>query len=331
MNRIFISFLILILMVGNCLPSGLNIVNPLIRKKLILDKISTAPGCSYNLRRVNSQYTGPIVNCRRTTDSVARDIYYNSDGTVCQYDLNIFNSGRSNCTVDVWYDQSGNNRHQYQSVAADQPGIYTNGTINTLKGTPALLFNGSSDYFQSNDFNTNNPGVQYTFMLKSNQGLTFNYLGSGWGSGGSLTMLVEGSTGTGYPSFRSSQNYNNNALCSLSAVNSGGTNTINYPYTSYVACFLGNTTLSQFSTTYNTVYINSIVFGQPGAPSANTLPTYVGLTNSLAVGIRSTNGAGGYWTGYMIDNICWPVVLNPSDVENLGLNQFKYAGILTGQ
>lgn len=55
----------------------------------------------------------------------------------------------SNLFVTTIYDQSGNNYHLTQITAANQPQLVINGAINRVNGKPAILFDGSNDWFRT--------------------------------------------------------------------------------------------------------------------------------------------------------------------------------------
>lgn len=81
---------------------------------------------AYSLKLINSSYTGPIVNIRRSSDNVVMDFYGVSNIVLLRnssgIELSTWLSG-SVGYVTTWYDQSSNNKHATQTTASSQPKI----------------------------------------------------------------------------------------------------------------------------------------------------------------------------------------------------------------
>ena len=110
----------------------------------LLDTYSGA-AAAYSLRRLNTAYTGPVVQVRRSGDS-AEDTFSATevgDGTLAAWVT--AGGGTENGFVKTWYDQSGNGNDASQATAASQPQIVASGAV-VAKG---LSFNGTS-YFLEN-------------------------------------------------------------------------------------------------------------------------------------------------------------------------------------
>lgn len=107
---------------------------------LPLDSFAT-PAAAYSMRRLKSSYSGPAIRLRRASDNAEADIgFLGFTGfTGAPIDVAAANAhcAATSCTVAVWYDQSGNNRHQPQGSVGDQP-VYLaacNGTLPCLTTT----------------------------------------------------------------------------------------------------------------------------------------------------------------------------------------------------
>ncbi len=108
---------------------------------------------AYSLRKVKSDYTGPAVRIRRTSDDIDADVAFDTNDTVSndsivtevlsgnQSTLQAFISG-TNAAVAIWYDQSGNSNNATQTTDANQPLIAESGNLKDhldFDGTDDLL------------------------------------------------------------------------------------------------------------------------------------------------------------------------------------------------
>jgi hypothetical protein len=98
-----------------------------------LDVVSGA-AMAYSLRNINTAYTGPVVQLRRSSDSAIRDCYESelTDGTVATW------TSSGDAFVRTWYDQSGNARNVQQTTLSLQPQLVSSGSVLLLNGKPAI-------------------------------------------------------------------------------------------------------------------------------------------------------------------------------------------------
>lgn len=80
---------------------------------------------AYSLKSLTLDYTGPLVNVRRASDSATGDFYGDSSGKlgleyISGQSLTDWLGG-SNGYVVTWYDQSGNSRNATAGAEANQP------------------------------------------------------------------------------------------------------------------------------------------------------------------------------------------------------------------
>lgn len=102
--------------------------------------LDTYPGAAaaYSVRRLNSNYTGPALRVRRSSDNTEQDIDYESTNLNTAALLAF--CGLSNGYVVTWYDQSGNGKHATQTTAINQPQIVANGGVIYKNGKPTIDF-----------------------------------------------------------------------------------------------------------------------------------------------------------------------------------------------
>ncbi len=130
----------------------------IITQQLILDRV---PGAvfAYSTRLLSSNYFGPCLKVRRSSDNTTQDIYF-VGGSIDVTSLQTFCSG-TNGFVDTWYDQSGRSVNMVQSTVGSQPQIVVSGTINSMIGGYYLDFDGSNDFFE----NASGPVVSSSFFV----------------------------------------------------------------------------------------------------------------------------------------------------------------------
>lgn len=109
-----------------------------------LSGVSAAVAAAYGLRRMRSDYTGPAVRVRRSSDNAEADIGFDGFGRLDTAAL-LAHCGSSSGFVRTWYDQSGNGRNAVQAAAASQPRIVNAGVVDTAGTAPAVVFDGSND------------------------------------------------------------------------------------------------------------------------------------------------------------------------------------------
>jgi hypothetical protein len=121
----------------------------------------------YSLRLLKGDYTGPMLNVRRSSDNATQDFYGDIQGNLGTI---RFGNGQSlvswlngsTAFVTTWYDQSGYNRPVTNTTNSLQPTLSTTGNI---------VYNGSTTYLN----NTTPPltsGIQKYTVLS-------NFLGTG--------------------------------------------------------------------------------------------------------------------------------------------------------
>lgn len=111
--------------------------------------------------------------------------------------------------VQTWYDQSGNNRHASQSVAANQPLILSSGSIVTEGGKPSLNFNGKI-------LTTSFPytsGTRYTSFQVVKQ-LAGAVLGATTNTGGAFYAVSDTLGSNSFSGFSNVSYYKNGSLIS---------------------------------------------------------------------------------------------------------------------
>lgn len=107
---------------------------PTIGPTSVLNTISSAAKTStrgaYTLFRVNTDYTGPTINIRRSSDNATLDFYADTLGNMGS-SINATGTsfaswiGSNTAYVTTWYDQSGNGFHAVQATTTAQP-VYNN-------------------------------------------------------------------------------------------------------------------------------------------------------------------------------------------------------------
>lgn len=107
--------------------------------ELLLEQMPVAAYQAYSMRRLSAHYDGPAITVRRSTDNTTMDIGFGDDHLLDTDTLLEF-VGSGSGFVATWYDQSGNDRHMTQTVAASQPQLVAAGVVNLIAGQPALTF-----------------------------------------------------------------------------------------------------------------------------------------------------------------------------------------------
>lgn len=133
--------------------------------------LSDYPGAivAYSLRTIGTSYVGPLIRVRRSSDNQERDFYAHYGAVVVDEVKNFVGAGSG--FVSVWYDQSGNGNHAFQTIADNQPMVIKNGIVTLLNNKNCLMFDGASDYMQlpstvAQQFNDG--GVDFSVFAASN-------------------------------------------------------------------------------------------------------------------------------------------------------------------
>lgn len=120
---------------------------------LPLNSISKLPKAVYFAKKINANYSGPIINVRRISDNVTRDFYSNKYNTIDINELMSFAGGGS-LYIAILYDQSGYGYHLSQTIANYQPQlILSSGKIEIdFLGTRYMSRTNSPINWSTNDF-----------------------------------------------------------------------------------------------------------------------------------------------------------------------------------
>ena len=108
------------------------------------------PGAAaaYSLRLLDADYSGSAINVRRASDNAVQDIGFDANGDLDTSALATFCAGTDGFVVR-WYDQSSNANDAVQATTSKQPQIVASGSVLTENGTPAVRFDGASNYMTS--------------------------------------------------------------------------------------------------------------------------------------------------------------------------------------
>ena len=102
-----------------------------------------APFLAYSMRQLRTNYTGPCLRVRRSSDNAEQDIGFAINGVLDTTSLLSF-VGANNGRIVTWYDQSGQGLNVAQSTGSSQPTIVSSGSLITQNNSPAIDFDGSS-------------------------------------------------------------------------------------------------------------------------------------------------------------------------------------------
>jgi hypothetical protein len=128
---------------------------------LLLDDYPGA-AAAYSLRKLDKDYTGSAIRIR-TAGGSETDIGFDGSGNLNTAAIITFCAGTT-CTVQTWYDQSGNGNNATQATAANQPTIYTGGAVTTISGIPAVLWPNYTNAYalRSTAFNISQPNTIFS-------------------------------------------------------------------------------------------------------------------------------------------------------------------------
>ena len=111
----------------------------------ILDRFPGA-AAAYSLRKLRTQYSGPVIRVRRSSDNLETDIGFDSSGNLNTNQLIQF-VGANNGFVSIWYSQGVDSNVNFsQTTQGSQPRIVNAGIIDLQNGKPALVFDGTDDF-----------------------------------------------------------------------------------------------------------------------------------------------------------------------------------------
>ena len=177
-QKIIFSFIFLILSLTSVIAqNALNTIGL---------TVATPAASSYSLRKMSSDYNGPLV--RITIGTNYYDVYPDADGkfsknskisaviatssaAISAFTANaldsIITAGVTTATVTTWYDQSGNANNAIQPTTANQPRIINLGTLETLNGMPTLRFVGANSHFMESAANVSISGASSVNAVSS--------------------------------------------------------------------------------------------------------------------------------------------------------------------
>lgn len=116
---------------------------------LLLNKVSSASAWhAHAMRKLRFNYTGPLIRVRRSSDNTELDVGFDADGALDTAALLTF-AGAGSAYMTTWYDQSTNATNVTQATTSRQPRIVNAGTVDTLDGKPAPVFDGVDDYMSA--------------------------------------------------------------------------------------------------------------------------------------------------------------------------------------
>ena len=123
----------------------------------------------YSMKLANPDYTGPVVNVRRSSDNAVLDFYTDINGTLRDATGQLYSTwiGSATGSVLIWYDQAQNDMAElrYPPVSLSAAGTANPASV-TLSGAP--YGNGSYTYSGSSQYNTAE-GVFALFNMSGDQ------------------------------------------------------------------------------------------------------------------------------------------------------------------
>jgi hypothetical protein len=143
------------------------IINPYFfgQAPLLLDLYPNA-ATAYSVRKLRTAYTGNCIRVRRSSDNAEQNIGFVNNELDTASLLSFVGAG--NGFVAIWYDQSGNNRNQTQTTAANQPRIVNGGILDIKGSKPCLNFDGTNDFLFNITGILNNVGISAFTVLSLN-------------------------------------------------------------------------------------------------------------------------------------------------------------------
>jgi len=109
----------------------------------------TFPNLLVSIRKNRTNYSGPAIQVRRSSDGATLDIGFDANGDLDETAL-LNHVGSDDGFVTIWYDQSGNGNDATQTTASNQPKIVEAGTVIKRSKKPALDFSSGNDFFEHN-------------------------------------------------------------------------------------------------------------------------------------------------------------------------------------
>lgn len=185
-----------------------------------------------SLRWVNTSYTGPCCQIRRSSDNATSDIYFNSaTGVLSEADFDAF-VGAGSGFVRTIYDQSGNGFDFLSTTTTRQPSLtFTN-------GIPAMTWNtsdGMISTFTTSSMSLNSGTMIAMFVFKSSAASGSPYFLLGGASGyyetqlgtaaNNIRLITDNAT---FNDFTVATDWNNNVYHTASFYQYTGNNNLRY-------------------------------------------------------------------------------------------------------
>jgi hypothetical protein len=272
--------------------------------------VSGAYSCA---RRLSFNYTGPLCNIRRASDSLSIDLYPSSEGIMDKSALTSFCAGTT-CFISTEYDQSGNGNSARNTNAATQPtvviegsglnfsvcGTWGNGsntslTVNSNSSTNGLFASGGFASVVSNKTATITNSMRLISKLSGT---------TGWELSGAYTA------GYGYPQFTIDATTTNGAWVLSTAMPASGAQIfdMNYNYSALL--------------NLPTIGIN----GGAATFQVSTQPSgTISDTNNIIIGNSASGGFG--WPGDICEVILARQPLSNLQIDAIRRNQSVFYGI----
>ncbi len=172
----------------------------------VLDLITTQPVWAVSLRRLSALYTGDACVVRRSSDNATLSIGFINE----HLDTSALTTfvGVGNGFTATLFNQMSTGNNATQVTAGNQPTIVVSGTVQTINGRPAIVFNGSSSEMSttsnitfSHGFavgrKTSNTNLAQYMIGGTGQGLSFGGTAGGFNvivvftPSGSLTSVTD--------------------------------------------------------------------------------------------------------------------------------------------
>jgi len=160
----------------------------------LLDTYSGA-AVGYSLRRLRTAYSGDCIKVRRASDSTELDIGFVSN-VLDTASLATFCSGTDGF-VSVWYDQSGNAKPMFNTLASRQPKIVTSGSILLENGKPILTSDGATSGMTSDYIADSGVSAKGLFIVMKRNSSTSQCILGSYSEGDNMNFILDsGSTNT---------------------------------------------------------------------------------------------------------------------------------------
>jgi hypothetical protein len=138
----------------------------------------------YGLRKLNTTYTGSLIQVRRSSDNTTLNIGFTSCGDLDTTALKTFVGG-SSAFISIWYDQSGNGRNASQASLTAQPQIINAGQIHRNPANkPCLFFDGGDRLTHTFVLTTQPASTSFIFNATATANPGTELFGWGANSGG---------------------------------------------------------------------------------------------------------------------------------------------------